>query len=293
MALGAVIAISPSVGFAKENDKNNGNKGKNKQSCARAYGHLIAPGWIKMNGGVSADAADRCHIPKGIAKKLVNWHNDNDNNGNGNDDDDSDDTTAPIISSIETSTTRNSAVIRWETNEDTTTKVYVSTTSPVSKTATGTQVITRRGMTETHAVTVPNLSATTTYYVLIEAKDDNGNVSTSNQFSFVTKGSSTSTDIRAPFITNLFSTVASTSARIFWDTNESATTRVYYSTTSPVVTSSTSTAYVENTSLVTDHEIMVSGLSTSTRYYMVAESRDSSGNVRTSSQFRITTDLGL
>lgn len=299
-ALAATIAMSPSVSFAKENGKGNdrgADKVLQKESCFHAYGHLIAPGWIKLNGAVTAaDMSGRCHIPNGIANKFQNedrTHDDRDNENRNNEDRDAHDTLAPVISAIVTQTTGSAAEIRWSTNERSDAKIFVSTSTPASKTASTTRIAVRNEMTKNHDVTISNLSASTTYYALIEVRDNAGNATTSGQFSFTTQASSTVSDTRAPVMTSLYATVASTSAKVFWNTNEAATTRVYFSATNPVNVNSTSTARVDNASLVTNHEIALSGLSTSTKYYMVAESKDAAGNTRTTTQFSITTALGL
>jgi len=91
------------------------------------------------------------------------------------------------------------------------------------------------------------------------------------------------TDTTAPVISLVsFSGITQTGAAVNWITNEAATSKVYFGTGSPLnlATASTNT----NSSLVLNHSLALSGLSATTTYYVVVESRDASGNTATSSQ---------
>jgi hypothetical protein len=96
-------------------------------------------------------------------------------------------------------------------------------------------------------------------------------------------------DTTAPQISAItVDTIASTSARIRWTTNESADSKLWYSTTTPVVTAAP-TLNIFSASLVTSHEMTTIGLSASTTYYAIVTSKDAAGNTATSSQFSWTT----
>lgn len=98
----------------------------------------------------------------------------------------------------------------------------------------------------------------------------------------------TTPDTIAPVLSAVTSTVTgSTTATVGWTTNEAATSKVYYGTTTPV---DMNTALVQSdATLVTTHTMNLSGLSASTTYYMIPESRDAANNVGTSSQISFTT----
>ena len=83
------------------------------------------------------------------------------------------------------------------------------------------------------------------------------------------------------------------SSGIGWRTNEPATSKVFYSATSPVSVAATATASVSSSDLTSIHFVLVPSLSTSTKYYFVAESKDAAGNKRTTAEFSATTALGL
>ena len=90
-------------------------------------------------------------------------------------------------------------------------------------------------------------------------------------------------DTTAPVITSVASgSIASTTATVSWTTNESATSKVYYSTTTPV--SLATAPVVVNATLTTAHTLGLSGLTASTTYYYIVESKDAANNTATSTQ---------
>lgn len=96
-------------------------------------------------------------------------------------------------------------------------------------------------------------------------------------------------DTIAPFLSALSaSSTASTSAQVLWTTNEAATSKVWYGTTSPLTLGSP-TASASNSALVTIHALTLSALSASTTYNYIVESSDAAGNTATSSAQAFTT----
>ncbi len=92
-------------------------------------------------------------------------------------------------------------------------------------------------------------------------------------------------DIIAPIISSLISSSTNaTTTRISWMTNELATTKVTFGTTSPVLSSGATTTPVIVSGYLLSHSIDLGNLSTSTTYYYVVESADVLGNTATSSQ---------
>lgn len=105
-------------------------------------------------------------------------------------------------------------------------------------------------------------------------------------------GSSTGTstsDKTAPTISSIDEdNIGTTTATIEWTTNEKATSKVYFGTSTPL-NLSTSTS-VSNSTLVKTHAIVLTGLTTNTDYFYVIESRDATGNTATSSERTFETD---
>ncbi len=291
-----------STAIAQEHEDNdatstdNGEHGAggrhNSHFCfTQAIGHTVSPGWMKHHGGEMGDKKG-----KGHQEEKGDKH-DNDDNEDlvlprcKHDGDHGTttppvvitDTTAPVISSVSAaSITTSSASIVWSTNEGATSKVFFGTTSPVSTSTAGWTDMT---LQTSHSAPLTSLVANTTYYYVIMSTDAANNSSVSAQGSFMTNAVA---DVTAPTISALTATVTgSTTATIAWTTNEAATSKAYYGTTSPVTTASIWN--VVNAALVTAHTSMLTGLSASTTYYTIVESRDAANNVSTSSQISFTT----
>jgi len=266
------------------------NKGKDSRFCAIVPpGHLIAPGWLKKHKGEDRQIVPECqNLPKGI-KNLLDRDRDHD------DDDDDDhgngwhhgtttppvaDTTAPVISSISTSGISTTTVsINWLTNELATSKVYYSTTTPVNLATAPT--VTNNALVTSRTMNLTGLAASTTYYFVVESRDAANNTATVSTQSFTT-AALPAADTTAPVISSIgMSNVSSTTAMISWMTNESATSKIYYATSTPV---NLSTALsVSNVSLLTNHILNLGGLTASTTYYYVLESKDAANNTATTS----------
>lgn len=297
-ALIASFVLAPAFAFAKENNgKENSNKNeekkeqkkeerdekkenKNDRGCLRAFGHFIAPGWIKHNGQLSV--GEECNLPFGIG------HHFNGDHSTSTPGTTTPDVTAPVISNLTSVTRPYSATVRWMTDEKADTAIFFSATSPVS--ATGTPSIVKAGLVRDHQVTIPNLAATTTYYAIVRSTDKSGNVTLSSQFSFTTKSPNVASDTVPPVISAIVSVTGTSNVQIGWTTNEFATSRVYYSASSTVDVNATSTAFVDKGgSLDKNHLVNITGLTASTTYYFVVESVDASANISRSAVFSATT----
>ncbi|HEY4496248.1 MAG TPA: peptidoglycan-binding protein [Candidatus Paceibacterota bacterium] len=92
---------------------------------------------------------------------------------------------APQISNVSVATTSNSAVINWNTNEFAKGVVYYSSTPLITYERTnsvdvsGNTAMTDTNLHTSQSVSLSNLSANTTYYYLVYATDQGGNVSVS------------------------------------------------------------------------------------------------------------------
>lgn len=101
------------------------------------------------------------------------------------------DTIAPVVSATSTRVVLHSARISWKTNELSESAVLISTSSPVNITSSSTREVMVPGRRIKHSVMANQLTASTTYYVLIRAKDRAGNIGYSPEFSFTTLSSTT------------------------------------------------------------------------------------------------------
>jgi hypothetical protein len=94
-----------------------------------------------------------------------------------------------------------------------------------------------------------------------------------------TSTASTSSDRTAPRIRNIDVETTDDEAVVSWRTNERATSKVYYSSSTPVVFGSAWS--VGSTTLKTSHELTITDLNDDTTYYYVIESKDAAGNTAT------------
>lgn len=89
-------------------------------------------------------------------------------------------------------------------------------------------------------------------------------------------------DTTPPVISSVSaSSVGSTTATVSWATNEAASSKVYYATSTPL--DFTAASMAANASLVTSHALDLSGLMASSTYYYAVTSADAAGNTATSS----------
>lgn len=190
------------------------------------------------------------------------------------------DVVAPVISGITVSgVTTTSAIVAWTTNELANGNIYISTSTPMnlaSSTTLGSVTF-----STAHSFSITGLTANTTYYYVVKSADSAGNVATGAQQSFVTPAVA---DTTAPVISStVSSTVASTTATVAWTTNENATGKMWYGTSTP------STLFGTTTSGMT-HSFSLTGLTASTTYQLLFEAKDIANNTATSTASLVTTN---
>lgn len=181
-----------------------------------------------------------------------------------------------VISDISVSgITSTSATVSWMTNELATSKVYFDTTSSINiATASSVSAL---ALVKTHSLVLTNLAPNTTYFFIVESVNGSGQVTRSGVSSFTTL------QVTLPIISGLtVSNVSSTSALVQWMTNVPATSKVYFSTSTPVNLTTASTT--SDNTLVTSHSLNLTGLNASTTYFFVEQSTDAFNNIVTSSQ---------
>ena len=195
------------------------------------------------------------------------------------------DKTAPVISSVSASAQGTSASIIWTTNESSNSTVLYAV-SDLNASTTVAQAKTVSSLVTAHTVNITGLATSTTYYYKVKSKDAVGNEAVSGQYTFTTN--TADPDIAVPVISSVTVYPHATTTVISWNTNENATSKIYYATADLTATSTVISA-IENSTLVSAHSIELSGLATSTLYYFRVESRDASNNTATSTQNSFTT----
>lgn len=193
------------------------------------------------------------------------------------------DVTAPVINTTITEASTSTIKVTVVTNEASKIKVFYSTNA--IDTNSSTSHVESLTLTTTTVLTISNLTPNTTYNLVVEAKDNSGNTKTGSNFTAKTTALLTP----APVISNVTASTGSSTIGLSWSTNSLATSKVFVSTSTPVDTSTTSTSFIENLSLVTNHVLTIPGLVANTIYNMVIQSKDAIGNIVNSIEFHVAT----
>lgn len=96
------------------------------------------------------------------------------------------DTTAPIISKIETTVGGSNVAISWKTDEATASTIFYSTITPVDTTAVGITKVVNNNLTKEHSLNIPNLTSNTLYHFILKSVDASNNAVSSSELSFRT-----------------------------------------------------------------------------------------------------------
>ena len=185
------------------------------------------------------------------------------------------DITAPVISTIASSTSQTSATITWTTDEVSDSLVSFGTTASYGTASSSAT------LTTSHSIVLSSLTAGTLYHFKISSTDGSSNLASSSDLTFTT---TILPDTTAPVISSIASSTTSSSATITWTTNENGTSLVDFGTTSSYGTASSSAS-------VTSHSVVLSGLTASTLYHFRITSADASNNTATSSDLTFTTNV--
>lgn len=188
---------------------------------------------------------------------------------------------APVVSAITAGAlTTTGATISWTTNEVANGRVYYSTSTPVATTTA--MNAGSATLVTAHTFGLTALTPNTTYYYVVKSVDGAGNVTTSAEQSFATPATP---DTTAPIISAVAnSLVASTTATVAWTTNELATGKLYFGTSTPL------TLFASTSTLSLAHSFDLTGLTASTTYNLLFESADAVGNTATMTSTLITTN---
>jgi len=181
----------------------------------------------------------------------------------------------PVIQNVVHIPGANSAVIEWDTTEPATSQIeYGETIGYGNTTPLKTQLVSE------HRVSIRELNPDTVYYYKVISVDGAGNPAVPVEGSFTT----TSADTTPPVISGVRVEPQPNSAVVLWDTDEYATSRVEYGTTS---------AYGNTTAtdleLVREHAVSLANLEPLTTYHYRVISEDGSGNSDMSEDHTFTT----
>jgi len=193
------------------------------------------------------------------------------------------DITAPNISNLGTTAGTTTAEISWNTDEDADSRLWYGTTTPLDES--NSEFIEISELVSVHEILLDNLTASTAYYFIVGSADLSSNIATSSEGSFTTLTDTPPEEIdeTPPLIEDVTSTnTTSTSTNITWTTSEPATSKVWYSTTTPLET--TAAQSTEDATFSTNHSLNILGLTASTTHYYIVASVDEFANTATSSE---------
>ncbi len=190
------------------------------------------------------------------------------------------DTTPPVISNVAAGNiTTTGATITWSTNENSDSQVEYGLT-----TAYGQSTTLNSSLVTAHSQELSGLTADRLYHYRVKSRDAAGNLATSVDFTFTTPQPG---DTTPPVISNVAAgNITTTGATITWTTNENSDSQVEYGLTTAYGQSTTL-----NSSLVTAHSQVLSGLTANTLYHYCVKSKDAAGNGSASGDFTFTTQL--
>jgi type VI protein secretion system component Hcp len=186
------------------------------------------------------------------------------------------DTSPPQISEVSANNvTTTTATINWMTDERADSQIeYGQDANYGNFSALDDNLVT------SHAMTLSNLAASTTYHFRVRSKDASGNATVSNDFIFTT-----ARDTQAPVISNVAtSNISMTAATVSWNTDEPADSQIEYGLDNNYGTLSNHDA-----NRVTEHSIALSNLTAGTTYHFRAISQDTAGNFARSKDITFTT----
>jgi peptidoglycan hydrolase-like protein with peptidoglycan-binding domain len=172
------MATSTATSTISEGDEDHGGHGEDNQIklCVKVPpGHLIAPGWLKKNGGVMPIVPTCQILPPGIANQIGN------NSGITTPATTTPpvlDTTAPIISAVTATSTAMTAVVTWTTNELSTSKLWYGTSLPLLLASS--TLVSNNSFVLSHMIPLSALATSTSYSYLVVSVDPSGNIATSS-----------------------------------------------------------------------------------------------------------------
>jgi glucose/arabinose dehydrogenase/phosphodiesterase/alkaline phosphatase D-like protein len=180
----------------------------------------------------------------------------------------------PVISNVQSNgITFSSANIGWTTDQPSTSQVDYGTTASY-----GAAVGPDPTLVTSHSMQVTGLNPSTTYHFRVDSTDAGGTTG-SGDFTFTTAAPPP-----APVVSNVqASAITNTSATLTWTTDQASSSQVDYGTTSSYGSSSA----LSQTPL-TNHSVLLSGLSQNTTYHYRVDSTDAGGST-SSGDFTFTT----
>jgi PGF-pre-PGF domain-containing protein len=186
------------------------------------------------------------------------------------------DITAPVISARVNTSTNQSVLITFTTDDSANLSIEYGTTVAMTSSQANASLATG------HSISLTDLASGTTYYYNLTVCNVDSYCAEYGRYNFTT---STTADLAAPVISAVANTsVLNISATVSWTTNEASNTVVKYGIESGTYSLSSSSG-----TMATSHSRSLTSLSSNTTYYYVVNSTDASGNSAESGEYNFTT----
>jgi phosphodiesterase/alkaline phosphatase D-like protein len=188
-------------------------------------------------------------------------------------------TGAPVISSVASAVSGTSATITWITDQPSSSLVNYGTTVSYGSSSPATAAL-----ATSHSVTLSGLTAGATYNFQVISANAAGTAAASANYTLSVPAASTPSE-PAPYVGYVaFWGITSSGITISWSTDKLATTQLAYGTASTL-----GQLTQLNSTLVLSHGVVLTGLTSGTTYYFVAQSADSNGVTGYSQTYTFTT----
>lgn len=182
---------------------------------------------------------------------------------------------APKISNVQViNITKSSATVLWSTDENADSKVEYGISLSY-----GSGTVTNSAYVKQHSLVLIELTSSTTYHFKITSRDEAYNTITSGDYTFKTLGYDNPPEISSIQVLD----ITDAWARVTWNTDELADSRVDYGTTNQY------DLFLIQPGWVLQHSMLITGLSQSTLYHFSVTSRDLMNNAASSADFTFVT----
>lgn len=185
------------------------------------------------------------------------------------------DVQVPEIVSLTEETTDTTADIDVTFDEPATVTLLVSTVDGFEGTEADVMQFDQTELATMHEFVLSGLPADTEFFFRLSYSDEAGNATVSEQMMFTTEV----TDTTGPVISNLSGEATETTITGAFTTDEPARATIYTATNSGFAVDDDGVIVTESTEFMTEHELTVTGLFTTTDYYHIVAVEDESGNV--------------
>lgn len=195
------------------------------------------------------------------------------------------DVTAPVISSVASSTTATGATVTWTTDEAATSRVFYGATSSYTDSTAQSSAT-----TTSHSVEVSGLSSSTLYHFAVVSRDDAGNYATSSDYTFTTAATVAAPTVVTSAASGLTTTAATLNGSVSSTGGDDLSQHGFAYGSSSDLSTVIATTTLGSRSSTGAFQSSVSSLTCGTTYYARAYGTNSAGTAYGSIQSLATSD---